>query len=219
MNLSEKGKDLIKKYEGCRLTAYKCPSDVWTIGWGHTAGVYEGQKITQTEADGLFDEDMVKYEKPVKKYNLNQNQYDALVSFCYNCGQGALEDVMTSGDITGTMSMYKHGNNRVVLEGLVRRRKEEVELYNTPVNRGTSPYLFLNLHPHVTSWRVYRINVSPVAGNECGFLAPKRYGGLSYFVEGVLANNMYRINTESFGMVKIYAPADADSTVGLVKMY
>lgn len=134
MNISEKGKQLIKKYEGCRLEAYKCPGNVWTIGWGHTSGVYQGMKITQIEADRLFNEDIKKYEAPVQKYNgLNQNQFDALCSFCYNCGQGALQDVMSSKDITGTMALYVKAGG-VTLGGLVRRRKEEIELYNTPVS-------------------------------------------------------------------------------------
>lgn len=137
MNISSKGKTLIKSYEGCRLTAYRCPAGVLTIGWGHTGDVYEGQTITQAEADRLFDNDIKRYEKPVQAYSgLNQNQYDALVSFCYNCGAGALTDVMGSGNITGTMALYVKGGG-VTLPGLVRRRKEEIELYNTPVSGQT----------------------------------------------------------------------------------
>lgn len=136
MNLGSKGIELIKKYEGCRLEAYKCPSDVWTIGWGHTAGVYEGQIITQEEADRMFLEDVKVYSNAVDKYNskfnFTQNQFDALTSFCYNCGQGALDDVMSSGNVTGTMALYVNGGG-VKLPGLVRRRNEEIELYNTPV--------------------------------------------------------------------------------------
>lgn len=133
MNISEKGKALIKSYEGCRLTAYKCPAGVWTIGWGRTGGVREGQRITQAQADMYFNEDIKKYEAPVQRYSgLNQNQFDALVSFCYNCGQWALKDVMESGNITGTMRLYNKGGGQV-LPGLVRRRNEEIELYNTPV--------------------------------------------------------------------------------------
>lgn len=134
MVISENGKRLIKSFEGCRLQAYYCPGGVLTIGWGHTGDVYPGQTITQQEADRLFDTDIVRYEIPVRAYNVdNQNKYDALVSFCYNCGPGALQDVMTSGDITGTMGLYVKGGG-VTLPGLVRRRKEEIELYNTPAS-------------------------------------------------------------------------------------
>lgn len=138
MNVSEKGKNLIKSYEGCRLEAYYCPSGVLTIGYGHTGDVYPGQVISQAEADALFDQDIVRYVDPVRVYEaqLNQNQFDALVSFCYNCGAGALADVMASGDIVGTMRLYVHGGGQV-LPGLVRRREEEIALFNTPVGENT----------------------------------------------------------------------------------
>ena len=138
MNISERGKNLIKSYEGCRLEAYYCPSGVLTIGYGHTGGdVYPGQVITQAEADALFDQDIVGYVNSVRAYEdqLNQNQFDALVSFCYNCGAGALADVMASGDIVGTMRLYVHGGGQV-LPGLVRRREEEIALFNTPIEIG-----------------------------------------------------------------------------------
>ena len=139
MNVSERGKNLIKSYEGCRLEAYYCPSGVLTIGYGHTGDVYPGQVITQAEADALFDQDIVGYVNSVRAYEdqLNQNQFDALVSFCYNCGAGALADVMVSGDIVGTMRLYVHGGGQV-LPGLVRRREEEIALFNTPVD-GNAP--------------------------------------------------------------------------------
>ena len=72
MKISENGKNLIKKYEGCRLTAYFCPSGILTIGWGHTGDVKEGQTITQSEADRLFDLDIQKYEVAHKYGNFNQ---------------------------------------------------------------------------------------------------------------------------------------------------
>ena len=135
MNISENGKNLIKKYEGCKLTAYKCPAGVWTIGWGHTKTAKAGMVITQEEADRLFNEDIKKYEIHVQKYkNLNQNQFDALVSFCYNCGAGALADVMSSNNITATMMLYVNASGKR-LEGLVKRRTEEVALYNKPVKK------------------------------------------------------------------------------------
>ena len=68
MNLGTKGIELIKSYEGCRLQAYLCPAGAWTIGWGHTAGVYEGQVITQEEADRMFLEDVRIYSNAVEKY-------------------------------------------------------------------------------------------------------------------------------------------------------
>lgn len=133
MRISERGKQLIKKYEGCRLKAYYCPSGVLTIGWGHTGNVYEGQVITQADADALFDLDIKKYEQAHKYGSFNQNQFDALTSFAYNCGVGAMINVINSGNITGEMTLYINGSNGP-LEGLKKRRKEEIELYNTPIS-------------------------------------------------------------------------------------
>ena len=93
LKTGKKGLELIKEFEGCRLTAYKCPANVWTIGYGHTKGVKQGQKITLSEAEELLKDDLKIYESYVNKYvkvSLNQNQFDALVSFTYNCGPGSL---------------------------------------------------------------------------------------------------------------------------------
>lgn len=133
MRISENGKNLIKKYEGHRLKAYYCPSGILTIGWGHTGNVYEGQTITQVEADRLFDEDIKRYEAADQYGSFNQNQFDALTSFAYNCGVGALQKVIRSGDITYTMGLYINGSNGP-LEGLRRRRREEINLYNKPID-------------------------------------------------------------------------------------
>ena len=94
MKTSKNGINLIKTYEGCRLTAYKCPAGVWTIGYGHTAGVKQGDKITQLQADTLLAVDLQKFEysvnKAVKK-PITQNEFDALVSFAFNVGIGNFE--------------------------------------------------------------------------------------------------------------------------------
>lgn len=93
--MSEDGKNLIKAYEGCKLTAYKATEseEYYTIGWGHYgADVKQGQTITQAEADALFDKDIVVYEDYVNKFceknsvTLTQHQFDAMVSLTYNCG-------------------------------------------------------------------------------------------------------------------------------------
>ena len=68
MNISKKGLDIIKKYEGLRLTAYKCPAGVWTIGYGHTKGVSNGMVITQAQADKFLLEDIVNAEKNVNSF-------------------------------------------------------------------------------------------------------------------------------------------------------
>ena len=136
MNISERGLNLIKSYEGCRLTAYRCPANVLTIGWGHTKNVYEGMSITQDEADRLLAEDVQVYANAVNKYvskfNFNQNQFDALVSFAYNCGIGSLDSVCscnTLDEIRAELPLYVNGGG-VRLPGLVRRRNEELALFN-----------------------------------------------------------------------------------------
>lgn len=89
MRISEQGVRLIKKFEGLRLTAYKCPTGYWTIGWGHTYGVKSGQKITKEQAEVYLKQDLVVAEDAVDKLvstPLNQGMYDALVSFVFNLG-------------------------------------------------------------------------------------------------------------------------------------
>ena len=139
MKTSSKGVSLIKQFEGCRLIAYKCPAGVWTIGYGHTAGVKEGDKITQETAEAYLRNDLAKYEKAVENYNgiyhFNQNQFDALVSFTYNCGVGNLKNLTQSGKRTLTqistkLPLYNKAGG-VVLRGLQRRRAAEKELFDS----------------------------------------------------------------------------------------
>jgi len=142
MQTSSNGINLIKQFEGCRLTAYKCPAGVWTIGYGHTAGVRQGQVITQSQADSYLVQDLKIYENHVNKLdlNLNQNQFDALVSFCYNCGPGNLQKLVkgrTLTQIADALLLYNKGGG-VVLRGLERRRKAERELFLKPTNSSNS---------------------------------------------------------------------------------
>lgn len=138
MKISEEGLKLIKKHEGCRLKAYKCAAGVWTIGYGHTSGVEEGQTITQAQADAFLREDCAKAEKNVNsyydKYKWNQNQFDALVSFAFNIG--SINQLTANGTrsisvISNKILEYKKAGG-VVLAGLANRRKAEQKLFNTP---------------------------------------------------------------------------------------
>lgn len=133
MKTSKNGIELIKSFEGCRLTAYKCPAGVWTIGYGHTSGVKEGQRISQEQADLYLALDLEKYEGYVEAANLqlNQNQFDALVSFAYNCGYGNLKTLIrnrTLAQIAEALLLYNKANGKV-LSGLVRRRQAEHDLF------------------------------------------------------------------------------------------
>ena len=141
MKTSSKGVSLIKSFEGCRLKAYKCPAGVLTIGYGHTAGVKEDDTITQAQADEYLRNDLAKYEKYVLNYDaiyhFNQNQFDALVSFTYNCGARNLKNLTQSGkrtiaQISEKLLLYNKAGG-VVLRGLQRRRTAEKELFDTPI--------------------------------------------------------------------------------------
>ena len=139
MKTSDVGIELIKKYEGCVLKAYKCPSGVWTIGYGHTNGVKSGMQITKAQALDYLKQDLSVFEKAVTNYvkvPLNQNQFDALVSFSFNCGAGALKtstllQKLNSSDYNGAANEFLKWNKSKgkVLNGLVRRRQEEKELF------------------------------------------------------------------------------------------
>lgn len=141
MKTSKNGIDLIKKFEGCRLTAYRCAADVPTIGYGHTAGVKMGQAITQAQAEGFLKDDLIKYEKNVEKYDSkycwNQNEFDALVSFAFNIG--SVDQLIAYGTrdretIAERILQYNKAAGKV-LEGLTKRRKAERELFIKPVGQ------------------------------------------------------------------------------------
>ena len=141
--IGQAGLALIKKYEGCRLTAYRCAAGVWTIGYGHTSGVKSGQTITLAQAEEYLRQDLRKFEGYVNNQayvpqtaQLNQNQFDALVSFAFNCGQGNLKTLCSGGrtltQIAAAMPKYCKAAGKT-LQGLVNRRAAEVALFNTPV--------------------------------------------------------------------------------------
>lgn len=142
MELSQSIKNKIKAWEGCRLTAYRCPAGVWTVGYGHTGSdVIPGKRITQAEADALFEADIRKFADSVdttlKGARVNNNQFDALVSLAYNIGIGAfakstlltkvLADPGNSG-IRAEFARWIRGGGKV-LPGLVKRRTAEADHY------------------------------------------------------------------------------------------
>ena len=142
MKITNEGINLIKKFEGLRLEAYLCPAGVWTIGYGHTKGVKKGQVITQLEADNLLKEDLSSFEKGVTsliKSNINQNQFDSLVSFAFNLGLNNLKSSTLLKKVNANPNdrtivdeflkwVYA---KKVFLEGLHRRRQAEANLYFT----------------------------------------------------------------------------------------
>lgn len=148
--MTQEGIELIKSFEGLRLKAYKCPAGVWTIGYGHTKGVKEGDVITEQEAEDMLKKDVVGFEINVRGAvipNLNDHQYDALTSFAYNVGLGnfrksTLLRLINSGitareDITNQFMRWVYAGGKK-LTGLVRRRTAEAELYFLPAVPGNS---------------------------------------------------------------------------------
>lgn len=141
LKLSDKGLQLIKQFEGCRLKAYKCVSTekYYTIGYGHYGSdVKKDMTITLEQAEEYLKKDVQSAIKHVNtymaKYNFNQNQFDALVSFAFNVGnikQLTQNGARTIVQISEAIPLYcKSGGN--TLTGLIRRRKAEQELFNTP---------------------------------------------------------------------------------------
>lgn len=144
MKISDNGLNLIKQFEGCRLKAYKCPAGVWTIGYGHTgADVKEYTIISQTQADKFLAQDVLIHANNVSKLvrvPLTQNQFDALVSFEYNVGYGnflksTLLKKINASDYTGAANEFEKWtySNKKKLNGLLKRRMKEKELYLKPV--------------------------------------------------------------------------------------
>lgn len=141
--IGQAGLALIKQYEGCRLAAYRCAAGVWTIGYGHTVGVHSGMTITQARADAYLQQDIAKFEGYVNNpayvpitERLNQNQFDALVSFAFNLGAGNLRKLCkgrTAAQIAQAMTQYCKANGKV-LAGLRRRRAAEQALFNKSVS-------------------------------------------------------------------------------------
>ncbi len=145
LTISNNGINLIKTFEGCRLTAYQDSANIWTIGYGHTSGVTNGQIITQEQADAYLKEDCTTAERAINSYanyNWNQNQFDALVSFTFNCGTGNLKTLTANGtrtisEISAKIAAYNKADGKV-LQGLIKRRTAEKELFDKAVSAGSS---------------------------------------------------------------------------------
>ncbi len=141
MQMSQEGIDaLLKKFEGCKLKAYRCPAGVCTIGYGHTSAagnptVVDGLTIRQDQAEAILRSDLVKYETAVHnmvEQPLTQHQFDVLVDFAYNAGVGNLKSStllkkVNAGQfdaVPAELMKWTKGGGKV-LAGLVRRRQAE----------------------------------------------------------------------------------------------
>lgn len=139
MKTSKAGIELIKRHEGLRLAAYLCPAGIPTIGYGHTKGVKLGQVISEEEAEQFLREDLKTSEQEIDRQNLqlNQNQFDALVSFVFNVGAGNFRSSTllkrvrlnpNDPDIDRQFKRWVYANGRI-LPGLIKRRNDETKLY------------------------------------------------------------------------------------------
>ena len=138
-NISRNGLNLIKNFEGLCLKAYKCPAGVLTIGYGHTKNVNVNDVITLEQANLYLLQDLKgtifcvnEYDKI---YNFTQNEFDALCSFTFNCGKDNLNKLTNKGkrtkqEISEKILLYNKANGKT-LNGLVKRRKAEHDLYFT----------------------------------------------------------------------------------------
>lgn len=139
MHISQEGIDLIKSFEGFRSQAYRpvITEKYLTIGYGHYGpDVRMGQTITKEQAEALLRKDIEKFEKNVNKwdytYDFNQQEFDSLTSFAYNIG--SIDQLTAQGrrsrqEIADKMLLYVHGAGGIKLQGLVKRRQMERELF------------------------------------------------------------------------------------------
>lgn len=147
-HISNKGISLLKSFEGCSLVAF-WDVNGYAIGYGHHGDVKEGDTITQAKAEEILRQDLAdRYEPSINKYdsvyNFNQNEFDALVSFCYNCGAGNLRQLLKNGQATReqireALPKYNKAGGKV-LNGLVKRRNAELALFNEPVSNKSDAY-------------------------------------------------------------------------------
>ena len=189
MKISTAGIDLIKSFEGYlkprpdgSCEAYKCPAGVWTIGWGCTEGVRPGMVWTKDQAEFALRRELAKFEAAVTRLvtvPINQNQYDALVSFAYNCGEGALARStilkrLNAGDVPGAAAafgMWTKGGRRV-LPGLVKRRQREADLFLSDMPAEPMP--------QAVSVDVPAANPLPASGTVWGTTAGALAGVMAY---------------------------------------
>lgn len=140
--INDNALELIKRFEGLRLTAYKCPAGVYTIGYGHTNGVQRGQRCTELQAELWLMDDLREAEQAVDyltRVPLKDNQRGALVLFVFNVGGGnfaasTLLKKLNAGDYDGAASEFIHWNKGggKVLPGLTKRRQAEAALFLSP---------------------------------------------------------------------------------------
>lgn len=204
MFISENGLNLIKTFEGCILKSYDDYNNVVlskgqkatgtpTIGYGHIEGVYSGQVITQVQADELLKTDMIKYcnmvqaliDRDIILFEVNQNMFDSLTSFCYNLGQGNLIRLCNNrnaSEVAEHMTAYINKGS-VWEEGLLRRRNAEKDLFLKPCEN---------------------VSRETIIESECSYMSKKYQNGST--IEIVYSNEKL---THKVGMLNPYETCEA----------
>lgn len=145
LQISAEGIELIKKFEGCKLEPYRCSANVLTQGFGHTKTVVEGQSWSQEHAEHMLELDLQEFEQAVRELitvDLNEDQFSALVAFTFNVGRGnlatsTLRKVLLAKEYDEAPDQIRRWNKatvngeKVVLDGLVRRRNAEALLFQS----------------------------------------------------------------------------------------
>lgn len=207
MKISDKGLDLIKEFEGYLrplkdggCIAYKCPAGVWTLGWGCTKGIKPGMTWTREQATQALRKELAECEAAATRMvtvPINQNQFDALVSFSYNCGIGALQKStilrkLNKGDIEGAAAAFMMwdratvNGRRVPLRGLTRRRAAERALFLLPADDAEpEPMPQCVEPPGMSNGEKTGIAVGSIAG--AGVLAPEAISQLAPLTSNLVA--------------------------------
>lgn len=141
MSYGKSGRQLTEQFEGCRLVAYQDSRGIWTIGYGHTRGVYPGMTCTQAQADAWLQEDIQWAASEVNRLvtvPLTQDEFDALTDFTFNCGSGNFDHstllrLLNTGDYADAADQFERWDlcDGKVVAGLLRRREAERELFLT----------------------------------------------------------------------------------------
>ena len=219
MRTSQNGIKLITSFEGCYTKAYWDKyGRVWTIGYGHTGpDVFEGKIITKVEADELLKKDLIKFEEYVNNkqyvpFQLNQNQFDALVSFTYNCGPGNLKKLVGNrnlSQIANELLAYNKSKGQY-LRGLARRRAAERELFlNGNLDNSSAP----KKYDHKKDENIYNTPVGEFTLHIDSILDHSHEG--SHFLMGDYNHNgcldLYFIKTSCPEFVEVHILSGADN--------
>lgn len=195
MQISKKGLDLIRSFEGYlrklpdgSCIAYRCPAGVWTLGWGCTEGVKEGMRWTKAEAEEALRREIAKHEAAVARLvtvDINQNQRDALISFSYNVGSGALGKStllkkLNRGDYAGAQAEFMKWNKAGgrQLRGLSIRRAKEAALFAERMDEPDSPVMAQSVDapvepmPESAKAAIYTGGTTVAAAGVSSFVAP-----------------------------------------------